>query len=63
MILSAEEEALMREIEHNWHRTNGEELLDRHQQLDTNVMYDPATRTGIVCVNGRCITNTPGGQN
>lgn len=26
-------------------------------------MYDPATRTGIVCVNGRCITNTPGGKN
>ena len=26
-------------------------------------MYDPATRTGIVCVNGRCITNTPGAKN
>ena len=26
-------------------------------------MYDPATRTGIVCVNGRCITNTPSGKN
>ena len=61
MILSAEEEVLMREIESSRHRTNGEALLDRHKQLDTNVMYDPATRTGIVCVNGRCITNTPGG--
>ena len=26
-------------------------------------MYDPSTRTGIVCVNGRCITNTPNGNN
>ena len=54
MLLAAEDDALIREIENN---------LNRNQQLDTNVMYDPATRTGIVCVNGRCITNTPGGKN
>ena len=27
------------------------------QELDTNVMYDPATGEGLVCVNGRCISN------
>ena len=27
------------------------------QQLDTNVMYDPASGEGLVCVNGRCISN------
>ena len=63
MILAAQEDALIREIEHNYHRQNSQNLLDKHKQLDTNVMYDPATRTGIVCVNGRCITNTPGGKN
>ena len=26
-------------------------------ELDTNVMYDPATGEGLVCVNGRCISN------
>ena len=63
MILAAEDDALKREIENNMHRSNSENLLALNQQLDTNVMYDPATRTGIVCVNGRCITNTPGGAN
>ena len=63
MILAAEDDALKREIEDSMHRKNSENLLALHQQLDTNVMYDPATRTGIVCVNGRCITNTPGGKN
>jgi len=27
------------------------------QQLDTNVMYDPVSGEGLVCVNGRCISN------
>ncbi len=27
------------------------------QQLDTNVMYDPLSGEGLVCVNGRCISN------
>ena len=25
--------------------------------LDTNVMYDPLSGEGLVCVNGRCISN------
>ena len=25
--------------------------------MDTNVMYDPLSREGLVCVNGRCISN------
>ena len=28
-----------------------------YHELDTNVMYDPATGEGLVCVNGRCISN------
>jgi len=28
-----------------------------NQQLDTNVMYDPLSGEGLVCVNGRCISN------
>ena len=27
------------------------------QNLDTNVMYDPVSGEGLVCVNGRCISN------
>lgn len=27
------------------------------QHLDTNVMFDPATGEGLVCVNGRCISS------
>ena len=26
-------------------------------QLDTNVMYDPLSGEGLVCVNGRCVSN------
>ena len=27
------------------------------KSLDTNVMYDPVSGEGLVCVNGRCISN------
>ena len=30
---------------------------NQSQQLDTNVMFDPATGEGLVCVNGRCISS------
>ena len=35
----------------------GEMEVGGSQQLDTNVMYDPLSREGLVCVNGRCISN------
>mmetsp|Transcript_36409 Transcript_36409/g.44498 ORF Transcript_36409/g.44498 Transcript_36409/m.44498 type:complete len:147 (+) Transcript_36409:583-1023(+) len=31
--------------------------VGQQQQLDTNVMYDPVSGEGLVCVNGRCISN------
>ena len=31
MILAAQEDALIREIEHNWHRKNSENLLEQHK--------------------------------
>ena len=30
---------------------------NKAKQLDTNVMYDPLSGEGLVCVNGRCISN------
>ncbi len=35
----------------------GEAAMIPKQQLDTNVMYDPVSGEGLVCVNGRCISN------
>ena len=32
-------------------------MVDINKHLDTNVMYDTASGEGLVCVNGRCISN------
>lgn len=45
--------SLMQEMHEN---SNPEAALVQ-QQLDTNVMYDPVSGEGLVCVNGRCISN------
>lgn len=37
--------------------SNDPEAALVQQQLDTNVMYDPISGEGLVCVNGRCISN------
>jgi len=36
---------------------DGEAPIIPSQQLDTNVMYDPISGEGLICVNGRCISN------
>ena len=37
--------------------SNGQQIDIGAQTLDTNVMFDPATGEGLICIHGRCISN------